>query len=215
MRWGDIDWDKSRIIVRSPKTEHHEGKETRTIPIFPEIRTYLERAWDEAPEGAVYVIGRYRNSNANLRTQLKRIIAAAGRKAWPKLFQNLRSTRETELAEDWPIHVVCAWIGNSEAVARNHYLQVTDEHYEKAAQKSTRTAPDSKGNDGQRSLESADSPEKSQGDIPSPPLSFDLAPPVGLVTGAQLPKNLASSTPRAALRAAPESDKGDGWTEWL
>jgi integrase len=135
MRWGDIDWGKSRIIVRSPKTEHHEGKETRTIPIFPEIRTYLERAWDEAPEGAVYVIGRYRNSNANLRTQLKRIIAAAGRKAWPKLFQNLRSTRETELAEDWPIHVVCAWIGNSEAVARNHYLQVTDEHYEKAAQK--------------------------------------------------------------------------------
>jgi hypothetical protein len=34
----------------------------------------------------------------------------------PKLFQNLRSTRETELAECWPEHVVCAWIGNSKAV---------------------------------------------------------------------------------------------------
>lgn len=69
----------------------------------------------------------------NLRTQLQRIIAKAGLKAWPKLFQNLRSTRETELAERWPEHVVCAWIGNSRVVARKHYLQVTDEHFERAA----------------------------------------------------------------------------------
>ena len=54
-----------------------------------------------------------------------------------KPFQNLRSTRETELAETYPIHVVCAWIGNSEAVAAKHYLQVTDEHFERA-QKVTR-----------------------------------------------------------------------------
>jgi hypothetical protein len=49
------------------------------------------------------------------------------------LFQNLRSTRETELAESWPEHVVCAWIGNSKAVAKEHYLQVTEEHFERAA----------------------------------------------------------------------------------
>ncbi len=34
--------------------------------------------------------------------------------------------------ETHPAHVVCAWIGNSEAVARRHYLQVTDDHSEKA-----------------------------------------------------------------------------------
>ena len=44
-----------------------------------------------------------------------------------------RSTRETELVEQWPEHVVCAWIGNSKAVAREHYLQVTEEHFERAA----------------------------------------------------------------------------------
>ena len=33
------------------------------------------------------------------------------------------------------MHVVCAWIGNSAAVAAKHYLQVTDEHFEQAAQK--------------------------------------------------------------------------------
>ena len=80
-----------------------------------------------------YVITRYRQANCNLRTQLQRIIAKAGLKPWPKLFQNLRSTRETELAECWPEHVVCAWIGNSQAVARKHYLQVTEEHFERAA----------------------------------------------------------------------------------
>ncbi|OHB57221.1 MAG: hypothetical protein A2Y07_00115 [Planctomycetes bacterium GWF2_50_10] len=49
------------------------------------------------------------------------------------MFQNLRSTRETELAETWPEHVVCAWIGNSKAVARKHYLQVTEEYFDRAA----------------------------------------------------------------------------------
>ena len=52
---------------------------------------------------------------------------------WPKLWQNLRSTRETELAERYPIHVVRAWMGNSQPVAAKHYLQVTDEHFEQAA----------------------------------------------------------------------------------
>jgi hypothetical protein len=75
------------------------------------------------------VVHRYRDGNANLRTNIERIIQKAGLKPWPKLFQNLRSTRETELAETFPIHVVCAWIGTSEAVAKKHYLQVTDEHF--------------------------------------------------------------------------------------
>jgi len=62
----------------------------------------------------------------------QRIIQRAGLQPWPKLFQNLRSTRETELAEQFPIHVVCKWIGNSQPVAVEHYLQLTDEHFERA-----------------------------------------------------------------------------------
>jgi hypothetical protein len=56
----------------------------------------------------------------------------AGVKAWPKLFQNLRSTRETELADEFPVHVVCEWIGNTELIAAKHYLQVREEHFEAA-----------------------------------------------------------------------------------
>jgi hypothetical protein len=30
------------------------------------------------------------------------------------------------------MYVVCEWIGNSQAVAHKHYLQMTDEHYQQA-----------------------------------------------------------------------------------
>ena len=50
------------------------------------------------------------------------------------MFQNLRSTRETELAEHFPLHVACAWLGNSRPVAMKHYLQVTDDHFRQAVQ---------------------------------------------------------------------------------
>ena len=133
LRWIDVDWAASRITVHSPKTEHHDGKDCRIIPIFPELRPFLEAAWDEAEEGAEFVVTRYRESKVNMRTQFCRILKRAGIAPWPKLFQNLRSTRETELAETFPIHVVCDWIGNSEAVARTHYLQTTDAHFETAA----------------------------------------------------------------------------------
>ena len=139
MKWSDVDCQRSRMRVYSSKTEHHEGGESRLVPIFPELLPYLRDVFEDAEPGSEYVITRYRAHNVNLRTQLQRIIAKAGLKSWPKLFQNLRSTRETELAERWPEHVVCAWIGNSRVVAREHYLQVTEEHFDKAAMVTDRT----------------------------------------------------------------------------
>ena len=131
LRWGDIDWERGRIVIRESKTK------TRMIPMFPELHPLLEAAFEQAEPGAVYVIGRYRSRDANLRSQLLRIVSAAGLTAWPRLFHNLRASRETELANDHPLHVVCDWIGNSQAVAKKHYLQVTDEHFQKATQKAT------------------------------------------------------------------------------
>ena len=139
LSWADIDWERGRILVRSPKTEHHEGKDSRLVPIFPELRPHLEAAWDAAAEGSEFVIARRRDSNINLRTQLLRIITKAGLPSWPKLFQNLRATCETELAETFPLHVVTAWLGNSQLVAAKHYLQVTDEHFARASHNQKQT----------------------------------------------------------------------------
>ena len=126
LTWDCVDWDANRLKVNSPKTG------LRTIPLFPEIRVHLETAFDQAQEGAQFVITRYRSANANLRTQLTRIIERAGLTPWKKPFQNCRSTRETELAERFPIHVVTNWLGNSPQVAMKHYLQTTDAHFDEA-----------------------------------------------------------------------------------
>ncbi|MCH8948717.1 MAG: site-specific integrase [Acidobacteria bacterium] len=134
LHWSDIDWEGSRFVVTSPKTEHHEGGGSRVVPIFPDLLPFLMEAFERAAPGTEYCITRYRDSTVNLRTQLMRIVKRAGLKPWPKLWQNLRSTRETELADNFPAHVASAWIGNSIAVATKHYLQVIDDHFTQAVQ---------------------------------------------------------------------------------
>jgi integrase len=177
LTWGDVDWGRRLLTVHSPKTAHHEGKASRVIPIFPELAPYLDKLWDQVEEGTEYVITRYRSRNANLRTQLQRIIKRAGLVPWPKLFQNLRSTRETELAETFPIHVVCAWIGNSRAIAAKHYLQVTADHVSRALQKAVQ-----QGVAGPRNEPSAEGPMRENTDVYESVriVASWQAPPVGL-----------------------------------
>ena len=75
---------------------------------------------------------RQRKAKVNLRKGLTLLLRKAGVTPWPRLFHNLRASRQTELAATFPSHVVCAWIGNSERIAAAHYLQVTDADFEKA-----------------------------------------------------------------------------------
>ena len=98
-------------------------------------------AIESMPADAEFLVWRYHGNSTNLRTQFGRIIEKAGLKPWPKLFQNLRSTRQTELMADHPMQAVCSWLGNSEKVAMVHYAQVLDSHFEAAATKVTITPP--------------------------------------------------------------------------
>jgi hypothetical protein len=67
---------------------------------------------------------------------MDRIIAKAGIEAWPKTFQNLRSTRETELLDQGhPLKDVCKWLGNTPAVALKHYVQARGRAYKGAVGK--------------------------------------------------------------------------------
>jgi integrase len=157
LRWNDIQWDEGRIHVRASKTEHHVGREARDTPLFPELRKLLREARAIAPADATFIITRYRSHAANLRTQFMRILEDAGIEPWPKLFQNLRSTRQTELTEIYPAHVVCSWVGNTEEVAQGHYLQVTQDHFSKAAGMSP-GQPNSNGNDKENDEADVDEP---------------------------------------------------------
>jgi len=126
LRWGDIDWDRGTISVTCPKLAHNENFASRVIPLFPELREPLLALFDEAEPGTEYVIARHRPGCANLRTHFKRIIKWAGLKPWPRLFHNLRASRETELMREYDLATVCRWIGNSPAVAARHYATSID-----------------------------------------------------------------------------------------
>lgn len=131
LRWSDVDFHKQKIAVRSPKTEHHVGHDRRTIPIFPELMPLLRDAYAEQSPNSEFVIETYRRQT-NLRTRMIKFVERAGLKPWPKIFHQLRSSRQTELQDKFPTHTVCAWLGNSARIAADHYLQVTDEHFERA-----------------------------------------------------------------------------------
>ena len=100
-----------------------------------------EAAWDEAPEGAEYVMPEeYRRrahgpagwKNANLRTTFQKIVRRAGLEPWTRLWHSMRASCETDLARQFPLAVVAKWLGNTQAVAMRHYVDVTDADFERA-----------------------------------------------------------------------------------
>jgi integrase len=151
LTWGDVDWENQRLTIHSPKTEHLPGHETRQLPIFPEIAGPLQEVFDNANEGALnvlpMVVGKVGGA---IRKPLLRAIKAAGMESWPRLWHNLRSTRQTELEDSFPSHVVCAWLGNNRDTARRHYLQVTDNHFTLAVHNPVQQAPASTDKDAQK-----------------------------------------------------------------
>ncbi len=93
------------------------------------------------PDGGEHVIGTNDRSSAkNLQTTFEKILKRAGVDAWPRLMQNLQSSRETELAQPFPIQTVTAWLGNTPKVALENYLQVRDEDFTKAIGEPNETA---------------------------------------------------------------------------
>jgi len=134
LKWGDILWDQCRMNIPNVKTGKQTGESFRTIPIFPEVREQLDEVFLLSPEKSEHVIRRYRDVNANLRTQLGRIARRAEVTLWEKPFVNMRASCATELAQTYPAYIVTAWLGHSQAIAEAHYWQVTEDHFQRAAQ---------------------------------------------------------------------------------
>jgi len=130
LHWEHVLWDQGRMLVTIPKTKHHEGKESRFVPIG-DILPWLEKEFHEAPEGSQRLITRFAASNENLAKPFEKIITMAGLTPWPKLIQNLRASCETAWLDDGiPAHVVAKWIGHSVKVQNDNYAQVDDHHFD-------------------------------------------------------------------------------------
>ncbi len=86
MTWDCVDWSKQRIRIPSLKTAVH-GKAFRVMPILPQVKPYLEAAFEQAPEGTTYIFHQLRQRdsvkaaekgfwmNLNLRQQLTRMLS--------------------------------------------------------------------------------------------------------------------------------------------
>ncbi len=142
LTWGDVDWERNRMSAASPKTEH-TGKSHRIVPLFPLLRPHLEAAFDAAAEGDVYIFPeKYRKrgqgkrgwNGANLRTTLGKVIRRAGVNPWPRLWQNLRASCESDLAQCFPLAVVTKWLGNTPSVAMRNCVDPTDTAFAQAAE---------------------------------------------------------------------------------
>lgn len=115
----DIDWNKGELMVRESKRAK-SGYTRRLIPLFPELRAPLQSLTDNRdlvmPTLAAL-------SQSGVTDRVERAAEQLGIQLWPRLWQNMRATRESELIRENPAGLVevCKWIGNSPQVALKHY----------------------------------------------------------------------------------------------
>jgi integrase len=138
LRWRDILWKKNRIIVRSPKTEHHAGKGIRMPRLFGIVRRYLKALRrlrpDAGPDDHVFRPAVRCNPLWLIHLWCRRL----GIKPWSKFFTNLRASCATDLIERYPNHVCLAWLGHTERVADTHYRMVTENYYRRSSKLTAR-----------------------------------------------------------------------------
>lgn len=140
--WTDIDWGRAGVpgsITLWDGVEATTKRKLRTFPLYAELRPFLEsRKRSSGPVVTPQL------SATSYRQGMLNLIAMAHLDVWPRLWTNLRMSRETELKDKYPPHVVAEWMGHSLDVSERHYSAPTDWHYRQAteqpaARKTTRS----------------------------------------------------------------------------
>lgn len=132
LKWTDINFVAGEIRVFAPKKKH-TGNAIRRVPLFAELRPFLENCYQLRREGQEYVIDRLRHGSCNWRGKFLQAIKQAGVGTWQRVFANLRASRETELIQmGYPAYDVTSWLGNSPEIAKRHYVMPTDDQFRKA-----------------------------------------------------------------------------------
>jgi hypothetical protein len=129
-----VNWSKNRFLVRSPKTERHEGHRERLVPLFPELRTELEQHFSlDGTKESEFVIEHYQKTCWNLYNPFQTIAKRAGLGEIIRPFDNMRMSRSNEVLNRWGQAKESLWIGHSARVMRDHYLRLSDEDFSDAA----------------------------------------------------------------------------------
>lgn len=132
--WNDVDFENDRLVVHSPKTERITGKDTRTIPLFPELRAELDALLLEcAPvEPDKSVVGPENKTSRWI--IVREILKRANVPLYPRLIQNLRSSASIDIYRKYGEIAENAWLGHTLTIAKDHYLHPIDDDYNKAVE---------------------------------------------------------------------------------
>jgi hypothetical protein len=136
LKHGDfkLNVDAPYFEAFAPKTEYCNGG-TRIVPVFPELLPHIKKLVSTSKEKqAEFVFSdRYRTcTEANITNIMRRTVKRAKVAIWPKLWQNLRASRESELLRIHDIKDVCNWLGNTPATVFKHYLRTNNDALRKA-----------------------------------------------------------------------------------
>ena len=128
LTWADVNLPNGTIRVTAPKTR--KKKPYRVLPIFPEVRPYMEDVFEGADSQRVID---YDIHPSALYTKFSRIRERANVIAYDRLFHNMRGSRATELlAAGVAIADVSEWLGMDKITLLRHYAQATPQSMERA-----------------------------------------------------------------------------------
>lgn len=127
-----IDWVNIDLSSRELTIPAETKTGWRSMPIFPEILDLLVTIPQQSRTGKVVQWSRSQESVTQLLKRHVETILGEGN-CWPKVCQQLRSTRRTELDAEFEPYVVNEWLGHDSRTAERHYQQVTPAHLQRAS----------------------------------------------------------------------------------
>lgn len=141
LRWENIDWQRHRLIIIANEEWRPKDKDSRTVPIVPELYQLLTDAFANAKPGQQLVIDGTINAK-NVFRDIQVLWKVASVIPWKKPIHTLRKTCLTRWAREYPQHVVKEWAGHaSEETTAQFYLKVGESEYQRAAGINTTIQP--------------------------------------------------------------------------
>lgn len=133
LRWENLDWNRHRLIIIANEEWRPKYRDSRTVPVMPELYPLLLEAFQNAKAGQERIIEDTINDH-NIFRDIHVLWKKASVVPWKKPLLTLRKTCLTRWARQFPQHVVKEWAGHASVeTTAQFYLKVGEEAYERAA----------------------------------------------------------------------------------
>ncbi len=121
MVWGDVDWERNTILIRSPKTAGH-GKAERLVPILPGVHSELQKLFEAmARRSQSELVFPTLSRHSNLSTTARKYVKRAAVPEWEKFWNAFRASAACDLMDQFGLRKSCAWMGHSAGIALASY----------------------------------------------------------------------------------------------